>query len=256
MKIFQTAERVSGQDASDNYVFQRSLLAYKKAASVVRGRVLEIGTGEGYGIQEVAANADYFETIDKYQTNLQTPLPPNVSFKQMNIPPLKDIPDNSFDFVISFQVIEHIKDDSFFVREVHRVLKKGGKAIIATPNKKMSLTRNPWHIREYTIDEFESLLLKSFSSVEKLGVFGNDKVMKYFEENKKSVERLTKYDFLNLQYRLPRQLLQIPYDILNRWNRKKLLKSNHVLTTGITLDDYFIEKAKDDCIDLFFIAEK
>ena len=44
----QTAERVSARDASDNFLFQRSILAYYKAAQIVSGRVLEIGTGMGY----------------------------------------------------------------------------------------------------------------------------------------------------------------------------------------------------------------
>ena len=39
-----TAERVS-VEASDNYVFQRSLLAYHTAAQLIGGVVLEIGTG-------------------------------------------------------------------------------------------------------------------------------------------------------------------------------------------------------------------
>lgn len=47
----------------------------------------------------------------------------------MKTPPLKDIPDKSMDYVVSFQVIEHIKNDSFFVNEIYRVLKSGGKFI-------------------------------------------------------------------------------------------------------------------------------
>ena len=44
-----TAERVS-RDISDNYVFQRSQLAYHEAARRISGDVLEIGTGTGYGL--------------------------------------------------------------------------------------------------------------------------------------------------------------------------------------------------------------
>ena len=47
----QTAERVSQSDVSDNFVFQRSYLAYVEAAKLVSGKVLEIGTGSGYGIE-------------------------------------------------------------------------------------------------------------------------------------------------------------------------------------------------------------
>ena len=60
-----TAERVS-RDASDNFVFQRSLLAYDRAAEIVSGDVLEIGTGTGYGIELVAPHCDRFVTVDKY----------------------------------------------------------------------------------------------------------------------------------------------------------------------------------------------
>ena len=58
-----TAERVS-RDASDNFVFQRSLLAYNRAAEIVSGDVLEIGTGTGYGIELVAPHCDRFVTVD------------------------------------------------------------------------------------------------------------------------------------------------------------------------------------------------
>ena len=61
----QTAERVSHADQSDNYVFQRSILAYHEAAKRVQGRVLEIGTGMGYGIEVVAPHSTHFTTVDK-----------------------------------------------------------------------------------------------------------------------------------------------------------------------------------------------
>jgi len=149
-------------------------------------------------------------------------------------------------------VFEHIKKDGDYVKEIHRVLKKGGKFIVTTPNKKMSLTRNPWHIREYTVDELTTLLKSSFSSVEANGVFGNDVVMEYYNINKKSVQKIMRFDILNLQYNLPRQILQVPYDIMNRRNRNKLSDSG----SHIKMEDYFVAEAKDDCIDLFYIAEK
>ena len=49
MGKMNTAERVS-REMSDNFVFQRSLLAYHAAAQRIGGDVLEIGTGAGYGI--------------------------------------------------------------------------------------------------------------------------------------------------------------------------------------------------------------
>ncbi|MGY8926061.1 MAG: class I SAM-dependent methyltransferase, partial [Flavobacteriales bacterium] len=225
MGKIQTAERVSQSDVSDNFVFQRSYLAYVEAAKLISGNVLEIGTGSGYGIELLSSKADKFLTIDKFESTVGAEASKtieNVDFRQMNVPPLTGLDNNQFDFVVSFQVIEHIKKDTAFVKEIHRVLKPGGKFIHTTPNKKMSLSRNPWHIREYSVNELADLLTAVFSSVDKKGVFGNDVAMKYYEENKASVRKIMRFDLLNLQYNLPRWMLQIPYDILNRRNRNKL----------------------------------
>ncbi len=253
----QTAERVSQRDASDNYVFQRSLLAYLYAAERVQGKVLEIGTGSGYGVEIIAPHAERFVTIDKHTpANGIIEAHSNVEFRQMNVPPLAGIADESINCVLSFQVIEHIKRDREFVREVHRVLKKGGVFIVSTPNRPMSLTRNPWHIREYSPEEFGALLGSDFESVEALGVEGNEKVWEYYEKNRQGVERITRFDPLDFQHRLPRWLLRIPYDLLNRLNRLRLLRKNNDLTVSITTSDYSVVPIHERCFDLLYIAKK
>ena len=143
-----------------------------------------------------------------------------------------------------------------FVREVARVLRPGGKFIVTTPNAPMSLTRNPWHVREYNVDELRSLLECHFSKVEAFGVVGNEKIMEYYRKNRRSVRRITRFDILKLQYRLPRWMLRIPYDILNRLNRKWLLKRNKTLTTSITMEDYAVVPYQDECFDLLFVLGK
>ena len=254
MAKIHTAERVSNRDASDNYVFQRSILAYYKAAELVSGDVLEIGTGMGYGVEVVAPSAKRYITIDKSRA-YNVELHANAEFREMTVPPL-DFADESFDYVISFQVIEHIKNDKEFVAEVSRVLRKGGKFIVSTPNAPMSLTRNPWHVREYTAEELKALLSTNFSNIEMMGVGGNEKIMEYYEANRQGVERITRFDVLDLQHRLPRWILQIPYDILNRLNRRRLLDQNNELTSSITMEDYSIEAVTEECFDLYFIAQK
>lgn len=254
MSKIQTAERVSGSDVSDNYVFQRSLLAYIEAAKLISGKVLEIGTGSGYGIEIISPVADEFVTVDKFETSALEKIKghDNVKFIQMNIPPLVGLEDNSFDFAISFQVIEHIKKDHDFIKEIHRVLKPGGKFIVTTPNKTMSISRNPWHIREYKIEELTSMLGKYYSSVDSKGVFGNETVMKYYEQNKTSVNKTMRFDIFNFQWWGPRWMLQVPYDYLNRRNRNKLTDAG----AHIQLEDYFIDDAKEGCFDLFYVATK
>ena len=255
MAKIATAERVS-LEKSDNFVFQRSLLAYHHAATLVEGDILEVGTGMGYGVEIIAPKATRYISIDK-QLPEQINQLDNAEYYEMEVPPI-GFENYSFDSVVSFQVIEHIEEDIEFVREVSRVLRLGGKFVVSTPNAPMSLTRNPWHVREYNADEFRNLLECHFSKVEAYGVVGNEKVMKYYEKNRQSVRKITRFDFLDLQHRLPRVLLQIPYDILNRLNRRSLHKKNTKLTDSITMEDYSIVPYKEgmECFDLFFVATK
>ena len=110
MAKLHTAERVSRCDASDNFVFQRSLLAYYQAAESVEGDVLEIGTGVGYGAEVIAPQAKRFVTIDKTAPE-GLALPDNAMFWQMKVPPIA-MPEEAFDCVVSFQAEE--TQNSFF----------------------------------------------------------------------------------------------------------------------------------------------
>ena len=253
-KKIQTAERVS-EEMSDNFVFQRSKLAYCLAAERIHGKVLEIGTGMGYGAKILAPKADEFFTIDRYASPIDTELAQKIHFTRATVPPIP-FKDESFDCVVSFQVIEHIKRDKVLVDEIFRVLKPGGLLILSTPNKSMSLTRNPFHVREYTPEEFSRLLSSRFQEVTAGGVTGNEKIMEYYENNRKGVAAITRFDILDLQHRLPRQLLQIPYDILNRINRVKLLKKGNGLVESIVMEDYFYSPIPEACFDLFYTARK
>lgn len=254
MAKLQTAERVS-RDVSDNFVYQRSVLAYHEAAKRIEGDVLEIGTGTGYGIEVIAPHAKRYVTLDKHLPEGLGTLPDNVELNEATVPPLP-YEDASFDCVISFQVIEHIEDDVALVREMARVLRPGGRLILTTPNAPRSLTRNPWHVREYRVEELHNLVGSFFEEVELLGVVGNEAVTAYYERNRASVDRLMRWDVLDLQHRLPRWLLQWPYDLLNRRNRRKLLQAAPDATAAIKMEDYRLAPYADEAYDLFLVARK
>ncbi|HNP18924.1 MAG TPA: methyltransferase domain-containing protein [Fulvivirga sp.] len=253
-----TTEIASDKIASDNPIHQRLLKAYYLAEEYIKGDLLEIGCGEGRGIELLKDKCASYTAIDKIKPVLDKlgTQYPDVTFIHDNIPPLNKVADDSFDVIISFQVIEHIKNDKLFLQEIKRVLKPGGQALLTTPNIKMTLSRNPWHIREYTADQLTDLAKKYFDQVEMRGVAGNEKVMEYYENNKKSVRKIMKYDILNLQYNLPAPLLRIPYDILNRMNRNKLKSSNDDLVNQIHHSDYLLSDKADEALDLFLMVTK
>ena len=79
-------------------------------------------------------------------------------------------PNASFDVVISSENLEHLQYPAKNISEIRRVLKKGGILLLGTPNKEVSSpgqekSPNPFHIKEYTYEELESLLRKHFRSV-------------------------------------------------------------------------------------------
>jgi len=254
----QTAERSSHLDPSENVIFQRHMIAYKEASKLISGTVLEIGCGEGYGISELVKFSEKYIGVDKFDTFISEEIKKNndIVFHKMEIPPLLNIEANSIDFVVTFQVIEHIQDDHYFLKEIFRVLKPGGKLLLTTPNKLMSLSRNPWHIREYTPFEMNDILSKYFAKTQVNGVYGNDLVMEYYKKNKESVKKITRFDIFNFQYILPRWILQVPYDILNRFNRKKLKSDNENVVSLVKVDDYSILDSTENCLDYFCIATK
>lgn len=255
--MYKTTEITSAEIASDNPVHQRLLFPYVEAANRVSGNVLEIGCGWGRGLELLTKAADQYTGIDKNEeliAALQTEYP-DATFMAANIPPLRQLPDNSFDYIVTFQVIEHIENDTLFINEAHRVLKPGGQLLLTTVNKTFSLTRNPWHVREYDADGLKSLITKYFRLVETQGIHGNDKVMTYYGQNKESVRKLTRFDIFNLQYRLPRRLLQVPYDLMNRLNRNRLLQADG-LAAEINYTDYVVSNDPAGSLDFFYVATK
>jgi len=148
------------------------------------GKILEIGCGHGDVTQEyIAPNCAWVVAIDITKRFVGEEICNNVKFLIEDALDLS-FRDETFDGVISIDVIEHIRNDTRFIQESLRVLKKGGTLFFTTPNRLrlMSLVRcligkpikfphsyahdatlgDILHLREYS---FNGLLefLKSFS---------------------------------------------------------------------------------------------
>lgn len=64
----------------------------------------------------------------------------------------------TFDFIVSHHSLEHMRDIISTIKEWLRVLKKGGKIVIVTPDSRYGPFGDTSHISEVSPDEFELML--------------------------------------------------------------------------------------------------
>lgn len=201
---------------NDDYlVYLRFLKAYEFAANKIPkgSNVLEIGCWNGYGSAVIARKVGMITAIDKEIDQREGGKSVIAEAKEnygnlcdFKHAVIEDMPSNNYDYVICFQVIEHIKDDSAFLKEIARVLKDNGTTFISTTNHDFRLRPdekiwNKDHMREYTPKSFSQLIESIFPNTEFYGVFGNKKATKLEKKrindikNHKNLRRVVKTIF-------------------------------------------------------------
>ncbi len=94
-------------------------------------QILDIGCGDGYLLKELHKELPNVELtgIDVYKTRIK-----DIDIKTGDITKGLFFKDDAFDCIILGEVIEHVPDPDFLLKEIRRILKKGGFLIISTPN--------------------------------------------------------------------------------------------------------------------------
>jgi SAM-dependent methyltransferase len=139
------------------------LARYEWAAQRVGGCILDIACGTAYGTALLARAGAVTgldcdaPTIDEARQRV-----PGARFVLADVPPVP-LPDDAFDWIVSFETIEHLTDDKRFLAELRRVLTPGGHLLLSTPNRAVTspndLTpKNPYHVREYLLPELQALM--------------------------------------------------------------------------------------------------
>ncbi|MEM7672842.1 MAG: class I SAM-dependent methyltransferase [Verrucomicrobiota bacterium] len=155
-------------------IFENHCRVYDFFKSVIDGgRVLDVGSGNGYGSEILSAGEiDAYTGVD-YSENAVTfskqTYHPYGRFFQMDAHSL-EFPDDSFDWVISSENLEHLADPQKAVFEKARVLRTGGFALIGTPNKEMFSpgergSPNPFHVDEFYYESLLQILEEAFKKV-------------------------------------------------------------------------------------------
>lgn len=142
---------------------------YKFASKYVRNKkVVDIACGCGYGSEILAKSGarsvisiDNSESVIKYAKRRYSHK--NITYinGSANKIPLKN---KSVDIVVSFETIEHLNNYKSFIKEIKRILVKGGLLIISTPNSEIRVgDTNTFHKKEFNIQEFSRLIKDNFS---------------------------------------------------------------------------------------------
>jgi len=111
---------------------------YKKAVlslleEQAGAKLLDMGCGDGRFTKKLAykIGTQVVTGVDMKKTTIE-----GVRYFQddLNLGLLQDLTSQEFDVVVASQIIEHLWNTDGFLKELHRVLKPTGYAVISTPN--------------------------------------------------------------------------------------------------------------------------
>ncbi len=116
--------------------------AFKENRSAIKGRVFDMGCGTSPYKEDILSTASEYVGVD-WNNSLHGSTTVDV-FADLN----EELPfeDETADTIVSFQVLEHVKEPSFFISECYRVLNKDGAIFITVPFM--------WHLHEEPYDYY------------------------------------------------------------------------------------------------------
>jgi len=254
------------ESVEDYLIYLHHIFTYEFAENKIpkKSFVLEVGCGEGYGTSMLSKKAKKIIGIDVDKKIIEHASKKYGTEKcRFEVYDGKKIPykNNVFDAVVSFQVIEHVKDDKNYVSEIWRVLRKNGIFLITTPNRTHRLKpgQKPWnrfHIREYYPEELENLLKNKFSGVKIRGISGNEEMQRIEIERAKVNMRIASLDPFNLRSIMPEWLKIGIVKILKIVLGKKKRERKSDFIGRFSFHDYRIKTNARESLDLLGICRK
>ena len=144
-----------------------------------RGRLLDVGCAYGFFLHEMQSRGWLVEGVEISGTGRQ--YVQNTWGINVYPDPLENlgIPENSFDVITLFYLIEHVNDPLVLLEKVNRILKPGGLILLRWPHstpivrilgplsKKLDLYHTPYHLYDFSPKTMKKLLtLSEFKDIE------------------------------------------------------------------------------------------
>jgi SAM-dependent methyltransferase len=175
-----TGERTLPDVPEENYWFRRHLAVYRWISGrCPEKRIVDMACGEGYGAAVLAREAREVVGVD---ANPDASEHARLKYRLGNLRFVRALVEQfeegaPYDAIVFLQTVEHIREPERLLERFGELLNPGGEFYVSTPNR-LTLappgaerSDNPWHVREYTEQEYLALLEPRFRSVQLLGVF-------------------------------------------------------------------------------------
>ncbi|MEI7979630.1 MAG: methyltransferase domain-containing protein [Bacteroidota bacterium] len=127
----ETIVGIQEKGMSSHSIKDMALRAFKDFNPTKQFDVADIGAGDGELTKLLLPLVKSVTMVDFFDAKINHS---QIKFVHANLNEDWNIPNESFDFVFSLEVIEHIENPRHFVREIARILKPGGLGFISTPN--------------------------------------------------------------------------------------------------------------------------
>lgn len=224
-------------------------------------RLLEIGFGEGYGSEIVAPwIAEYVgvevdrEIVAHAATKYGRPGASFAHYDGVRLP----FDHASFDLVIAFQVLEHVRDPEAFLLEARRVARPDGRVLLITPNRnhRVAEGERPWnryHVREFSPGELDEVCRKVFETVDVFGIHGSPDMNAIEKSRVARARKLARLDPLGLRYVLPER-----FDTRLRTLLRRRHTATDVSASGLQIGIEHVRRARegiDDSLDLMAVGQ-
>lgn len=171
-------------------VFDKSADLIESRTRTDRGRLLDIGCGYGYFLQDMKCRGWKVEGIEVSEVGRD--FVRETWDIQVYAEPLESLalPENLFDVVTLFYVIEHVDNPLALLREVNRILKPGGLVFLRWPHStpiirilgpfsgKLDLYHTPYHLYDFSPSTMEKMLESCGFKETKTMIVGNTRPSK------------------------------------------------------------------------------
>jgi 2-polyprenyl-3-methyl-5-hydroxy-6-metoxy-1,4-benzoquinol methylase len=172
--LFKMPEFNSVQDLI-NYLKNNRGYDYSNSFSnveYIKGKyVAEMGCGHGYISIALSSEAERLDGFDVDSDAIERAiyLKKRYSIRNINFFVFDgyntNMPSNSYDVVLSADVLEHVPNPKRYLTECYRVLKDKGVLVLTTPNgliakkdERIIKSHSPYHITEFYPSELENML--------------------------------------------------------------------------------------------------